>query len=331
MPAQPIAPNRYGVFTAAQARAAGWTPSAIRHAQACGRWQRMRPGIYALVEPAAADRFDERRRAHLMAAVAAAAGSNCAVLSHTSAALGHGLPVLELPARPCLTVPVRSTRRIARAHVHEADLRPARCHRQDGVRMTDVARTIIDVGREQGLSAGLIVADAALHRGDTTQEDLRCALAECRGWPGLRAARQVLDLADGRSESPLESLSRLVLRNRVPTPDLQSSIFDEHGRFVGRVDMLWPEVGVVGEADGMGKYEQAYILRAEKRRQEELERTGLIVVRWTMGDLAEPDVLVDRIVAAHQRAERPGRVRDWMWRPAAPVGFPFTHAASRSL
>jgi hypothetical protein len=67
-------------------------------------------------------------------------------------------------------------------------------------------------------------------------------------------ARRVVAFADARAESPLESISRLRMREHgVPAPEPQVEIWID-GRFAGRVDFYWDEYGVIGEADGWGKY-----------------------------------------------------------------------------
>jgi very-short-patch-repair endonuclease len=63
---------------------------------------------------------------------------------------------------------------------------------------------------------------------------------------------------------------------------------DEFGNPTFIVDFFWEEFGVIGEADGLAKYddeEERLSLRAEKLRQEELEALGYIVVRWTWEDI----------------------------------------------
>jgi hypothetical protein len=133
------------------------------------------------------------------------------------------------------------------------------------------------------------------------------------GWPGVRAARRAIEFADGRSESPLESASRLKLAGLVPAPALQTSIFGHDGRFLARSDFLWEEFGVVGEADGMEKYDDpdGTSLRREKLRQEALEQSGLIVVRWGAVDLDRVDGLVARLRSAFARGRRQTEPRRW--------------------
>ena len=60
--------------------------------------------------------------------------------------------------------------------------------------------------------------------------------------------------ADGRAESWLESVSRWwILEDGLPVPQLQVELGDGPDGIV-RLDMLFPEHGVAGEADGLGKY-----------------------------------------------------------------------------
>jgi hypothetical protein len=87
------------------------------------------------------------------------------------------------------------------------------------------------------------------------------------GWPGARTAREVVGLASGLAESPLESLLRLcVVDAGLPQPQLQVPIDDPADGWWCRVDMLWPEQRVVLEADGKIKYTGAELWR-EKRRE----------------------------------------------------------------
>jgi hypothetical protein len=88
------------------------------------------------------------------------------------------------------------------------------------------------------------------------------------------------------------------------------------GRFLGRVDFYWDDFGVVGEADGDGKYGDRQALIAEKRRQERLEEAGLVVVRWGWQDLRDPDLLAARVRRALDRGSRRSGIRGWFARPA---------------
>ena len=114
--------------------------------------------------------------------------------------------------------------------------------------------------------------------------------------PVLPWRGRVLQFLDGRAESPGESRSRVALSRwgTLPNPELQPSIFDEKGRFLARVDFLFPELGVIGEFDGEGKYRRKElrgtrtaddVVIAEKIREDALRALGWIVVRWTWPEL----------------------------------------------
>lgn len=148
----------------------------------------------------------------------------------------------------------------------------------------------------------MVAGDFALRAGLTTVSELLTVTEECGGWPGVIAARNALALLDRRSESPLESLSRIRLAAcGLAEPDLQAEISDEHGAFAARVDFLF-DGRVIGEADGVTKYSSLDVLHAEKMRQERLERLGYIVVRWMWQDITRMDVVAARIRRALARS-----------------------------
>jgi hypothetical protein len=298
------------VFTYAEALCSGWTSSALDHAVRTGRLDRLRPGVFRGPQETPTDRFAAARDAMLAAAVAAALTNPGSVLSHTSAAIAHQLPVWRLPTAPCLTVPPRFTGELPGVHLHRASS-PLSHVAAHPLPVHGVERTVIDVGREHGPLDALVIADAALHLRLTDPLSLAARLRECRGWPGVRAAREAIELADRRAESPLESASRYRLCNRVPDPELQASIYDLDGKLLGRCDFLWEEAGVAGEAHGMEKFDKGLVTpAAEFRRQERLERSGLLVVRWDAADLSNVDALVRRLherFAAARRLELPRR------------------------
>jgi very-short-patch-repair endonuclease len=190
-------------------------------------------------------------------------------------------------------------------HLHRATVDSADVINMDGVLRTTIARTVVDIAREHGWIEAVVVGDAALARGMTTTAELDAVLAACARWPGICRARRVVAELDGLAESPLESVSRLRIRQLgLPPPQLQAQITDARGVQLGRVDFYWPELGVIGEVDGRMKYavDPETALWEEKRRQERLEDTGLIVVRWGKPELDEPELLRRKLLTAFGRA-----------------------------
>jgi hypothetical protein len=301
------------VFNRSDARAYGWSDSALSRAVRAGRILRLKHDQFTTLEHG-----DDPR------VVAAAAARSCqgSVVSHRSAALIYGLPLLHpAPARPDLTITPRATGDVAGALLHRATLRPEDVIEVDGIPVTTLARTLVDVGRCTSTAAAVVAIDAALHRNLIETQDLEEAVRVCRRWPGIRRARGALAVADARAESPLESLSRLVLRKlEVPVPELQATLCDENGVFLGRVDFYWPEPGVVGEADGLAKYDSRAVLLDEKRRQDGMEALGLVVVRWDWTEVTRrPQLLRQRLTGAFERGRRrdhAGFPRQWSVRAA---------------
>lgn len=152
----------------------------------------------------------------------------------------------------------------------------------------------------------VVTADSAFaHTG--RPHDLDRVLADCAGWPGIRAARTALAFADRRAESPLESVGRVrAYEYGLPAPELQVVISD--GTDSCRVDMYWEEFEVIGEADGLLKYATPEDLRKEKLRQEWLESLGRTVVRYTYADVMNPR-RIPLTMARFDRALRRGGLR----------------------
>jgi hypothetical protein len=225
------------------------------------------------------------------------------VLSHASAARAWGLPApLGAPAPTTFTSPIPPPRRAGPARVLVAALPEDEVVALGAVRVTGVARSVVDCARRLPGRDGLAIADAALHRGLTDLASLSLVLERQRGWPNVAHARKVLDLADGRRETAFESWSAWAFAVLgVPPPVWQVTITDAEGAFLGRVDGWWPE-GIAGEADGDLKYYRlaaaaerggataenlAAVVADERRRERCLRRAGLVIVRWSPGDVLD--------------------------------------------
>jgi predicted transcriptional regulator of viral defense system len=274
-----------GVFTPADAAACGFSRSAVRHRLAIGEWVRLRRGVFA--ESAAIAGDHTATEIARVAAAIAAVGPGAAA-SHHSAAVLHGL---ALYGRRPSYVAVTTNKRIPTSCDSLEWLRVRRSALPDdhvvhvcGVPVTSVARTAVDVARGRSLRTAVVVLDAALRVG-CERGRLEDVVRSQRRWPGVTGARQALVLADEGSESPLESLAHVCqFEAGLPRPHTQVELRDPDG-FIGRVDDYWPALQLVGESDGLLKYTSPEVLRAEKLRQERLERRGLTVVRVTYADV----------------------------------------------
>jgi hypothetical protein len=310
-------------FLAAEAPGLGLTPRRLAGLVRRGELVRVARGVYAVSETWTSLAPEQR---HLGLVRAAARRVPGAVLSHRSAALLHGLPTPYGPLGAVrMTVPTddRTSRAESWVQLHRGATRPEHVTVVNGLPVTTVARTVVDCFREDGLPEGMAVGDAALRAGLATRADFRLARLQQRRWPGVARAAVGLPLLDGRRESWLESYSAGAMNLReVPVGVPQVVVYDEWGEFVARVDVAWARLGLVGEADGRGKYlmdlgdgrgrgEDAAAARvlASARRESRMRELGLDVVRWDTAEIVRrPQKVVARWFAA-MRAADPGRVR----------------------
>jgi len=267
-----------GAWTRAQALACGETAHTIRrHLRSA--WCSPYPGVY--VDRSQLQSVDAAGR-HVLLAAARVLGSGLRpVVSHQSAAVCLELPVLgRLPAGPVLTRPPDG----AATSSSSANLKIAALPRRDwiryrGVPVTSGERTVCDLARSVGLDAAVVTLDTALRRG-LDDHALHDVVQRCSSWPGGTRIASVLAAADPRAETPIESLTRLRYREfGLPEPVSQAQVFDPDGHEIGRVDFLFWQHGVVGDADGMLKYDREGALREEKRREQSFRRYGLEVLR----------------------------------------------------
>ncbi|MCU1604699.1 MAG: Transcriptional regulator, AbiEi antitoxin, Type system [Modestobacter sp.] len=264
-------------------------------------------GAYLERQP---DTVEARHRAVVAATVAGLRRE--AVVSHSSAAALHDLPLFRLPLGRVHLIrrPPASGSGSARVRLHVARLGPEETTSLDGVVLTDVTRTVVDLARSVPFESAVVAADAALARGATTPDRLAGCLAGMGGVPGRRAAARVLAMADGRSESVGESRSRVLFqRLALPVPELQFPVRRRDGSIIGRCDFGWEGQRTLGEFDGRVTYGR--LLRPgqsagdavyqEKLREDELRDHAWQVARWTWPELDTPAVIRDRLLRAFAR------------------------------
>jgi hypothetical protein len=170
---------------------------------------------------------------------------------------------------------------------------------RDGLRVTTLARTVVDVARIGTFGQAVAMADSALHgqgassrlraRTPTAHEALRAESDALGPVAGAFLCRGVLRFADGASGSAGESVSRVGFHLLgLPAPLLQVPFYDSSG-LIGIVDFWWPDLGLIGGFDGVAKYVRdeftrgrpaAQVEMEEKAREDRLRALGARVVRW---------------------------------------------------
>lgn len=279
-----------------------------QHARAAITGAEVRVGRGAYVERATWDELGALGRYRLRLVAFARTRARPPLFSHQSAAVLHGLPLIgEVPEHLHVTVGRTSGGRSAgRVVAHSCEVGAEDVTEVDGLRVTSLSRTAVDLAATAPRADAVVVADHIVHHGSP-----RLALLEAwlRAQPmrGHRRARDVIAFADGRSESPLESLSRVSMHTGgVPQPDLQVQ-YSDVGGVIGRVDFAWPALELVGEADGDVKYLDASVrggrsvervMLDEKIREDRLRALGLRVVRWRWSTASDPKALAAHLAAA---------------------------------
>lgn len=286
-----------GLITRAQALDLGVSPGEIRAAlhrrrgEATPRWVVLRRGVYTTAE--IWDALDEYvGKPLLLARAAGLAARRGWVLSHDSSCHLQGIPVLRPEVSLShLTRPgwTNAWTEYGVKH-HLARFSPDQVVDVDGTKALDLARTAVDMGREHGFRHGLVACDAVMRRG-VTRAELEAALEVMVCWPGRRAARQAVALADPGAESVLETLAReLVLEAGLGEPQTQLPVRTERG-------IAWCDI-VVGnhviEPDGEIKYtavedgglaaDPRRTVFDEKLRERAITDRGLVVTRLVWAD-----------------------------------------------
>ena len=84
----------------------------------------------------------------------------------------------------------------------------------DRVPVTSAVRTWFDIARLRPLIEAVAAVDWALHRRVVSRSALKLYVAAHAGWNGVRQVRKVLEYAEPKSESLMESRTRMLLNPR---------------------------------------------------------------------------------------------------------------------
>src|SRR5260370_33111117 len=174
-----------------------------------------------------------------------------AAFSGRTAFLLHGLDMEQcVPIEVPMPEPAGCRRR-AGAVVSRTRIGRDEIVRRRGLSTTSALRTVVGLGGRDPLTEGVVVADLFLHEGLVSVDDLRCYVAEHPGTKGVARLRRVVDLAEPKAESAMESRLRMLLvLARLPRPEVQVSVHDEEGRVLARPDLLYRRQRLAIELDG---------------------------------------------------------------------------------
>lgn len=150
---------------------------------------------------------------------------------------------------------VRSARRDGQPsdtlHRHQLTLgRSDVAPHESGLWLTSEVRTLYDLTSLVSFEALVCAIDWTLHHGRVRSQDLLDFAGAHTGWRSTPAFRRAVDLADGRAESPHETLTRLLLKPGWPELTPQVRIDDGLGYPVARFDHADEALRLAIESDG---------------------------------------------------------------------------------
>lgn len=203
-----------------------------------------------------------------------------AVLSHASAAAHWDLRRSQA-ALIDITVPSRtgrSRRRNIRLH-RSGTLTADQCTVRDGIPLTTVARTLVDLADRYDQRTAERATDQAEVLGLFDRTAAEEAIAANRGRRGAEVMRRLLEdyrAGEGLTESDLEDeFLRLCDRFGIRRPETQVWIGSD------RPDFVWRDIGLVVETDGWRWHGGRARWEANQRKALRLQRRGLTVVRFS--------------------------------------------------
>lgn len=289
-----------GYITRAQALDCGATDRDLLRALRSGELVRIRQGIYA--PKGSYEALDAVAKHVVLAKAVLAVQRGPVALCGPSAAAMYGLELYQhdLQTVHLLRLDAAATRSNAGVKHHVMEVDPERdIDRREGLAITSLARTAWDVARMSSLESAVITLDSALQLRSDLEGQLLDQHVSHKHHPGARTARLAIALADGRSANGGESYARVQFyRFQIPRPELQVPIHDRNGHQVAIVDFYWDDERHVIEFDGTVKY-QKYLrpgetvsdaVIREKRREDDIRRTGRGVSRLVWSELMPPRV-----------------------------------------
>lgn len=268
--------------------AIGLAPDAIRYREKVGRVHRIHHGVYAV------GHRKLTRQGHRMAAVLAYGPD--AVLSHRSAAalwgIGQGSYKIDVT-----TPHSKRSRKTIRAHT--AKLHPEDRTIQDGIPVTSVARTTIDLAARMSDTGLTHVIEESDRRDLFDLRALDRAIARRPRAPGVARLKKVLAAYRGPADtrSRLErNFRKLIARAGLPEPQYNVVVAGL------TVDVCWPQWKLVVELDGEPYHNTPRAFETDRMRDATLQKAGFRVLRVT-GDRLDndPDGVVADILALSRR------------------------------
>jgi len=285
--------RQHGVVARRQLRQVGLTSSMIDRWIEGRRLVPLHRGVYAVGHRRL------RREGFWLAAVLAAGRG--AVLSHREAAALHGLRPAE---RTSVDVTVAAQRRVVGVQIHRVERLGAEdATTVDGIPVTTVARTLVDLAAVVAPQALLKVLDEAERSHRLDVRAIEAVLARTRGRNGRGHERMRAALTELTRTGT--TVTRSWLEERfVALVDAQGLPRPSSNAWTAamEVDAAWPAARLVVELDGWGPHGTRQAFQRDRMRSNDLQAEGWTVLRFTHADVVHrPAETAERVGRALRR------------------------------
>jgi very-short-patch-repair endonuclease len=291
-----IAGDQAGLITRRQALDAGLSENHLRSRLRSGFLVRAGARTYRLV--GAPNTNEVQLRALMMDVGGEVWGS-----LRTAAAL-HGLDGYPLTAPFDVTILRRRDVKRVGHRIHTTTcLDPIDRTRVRGMRVTSVARTLIDLARVESTRRLTITLDSALRDGKVTEDLVHRRIVVLRssgrfGIPKLLDAIEGVDVIRGAHSYLERRFLELVAARGLPRPETQR-VTGRAGNRVVRVDFWFPGTPVVVETLGYRWHRSRAQMNSDAARMNSLVARGLRPYQFTYDQvIGSPDDVIDHVAAA---------------------------------
>ena len=287
-----LAAKQLGLVTRAQLCAAGVPGDVIDRRVRAKRLRQMHRGVYR-VGPLVAPRSRE------LAAVLACGPD--AALSHKSAGMLWQLLPADESAPIEVSVSQGNRGRRPNIRVHRVSLRAGEVTSLEGVPVTSVVRTLLDLSAViGGRDLERVLAQAERHHG-LDRRQLQALTDGHAGRPGAPTLRALLQSDAGialtRSEAE-ERILALIRKAQLPAPETNVQV----GEY--EVDFVWRRERLVVEVDGFAFHSSRHNFELDRRKDRWLTSKGMSVMRVTWRQIVhEPTAVVAHLAQSLARAD----------------------------
>ena len=283
-----IAGRQHGVVTLRQLEAIGIGGTSVKRRVSSGRLVRLYRGVYAV------GHVQRTRETRWIAAVMAS-GRGCFLSYFDATALWRIYETRSATIH--VTTTAQSVRKLPGIKVHRARrLDPADVTTKDGIPVTTVARTLVDL-------TDVLPSDRILRAMREAEYlkllDIDSLIAAVQRANGRRRLTELTKAIERHRPGQIvrdeleHRFQELLHEAGLPEPETNIKVETTNRTYT--LDCLWPEQGVAVELDGRAAHARAAAFEEDRARDAALTATGLRPLRFTWRRLTEEpeDVLAE--------------------------------------